>query len=57
MVSCTCHCLGYIVSFSTLAFVAVFEVWLQVIPESIAYSVTLLAVVLLAVGCTGKDGN
>uniref|UniRef100_A0A1B0G8Z3 Uncharacterized protein n=1 Tax=Glossina morsitans morsitans TaxID=37546 RepID=A0A1B0G8Z3_GLOMM len=45
---------GYIVSFTTLIFVAVCEVAWHMFTSNTAYSVNLAAVSLVAVGCTGN---
>lgn len=46
---------GYIVSFSTLVFVAVCEVAWHMFAANTAYSVNLAAVSLVAIGCTGNQ--
>lgn len=46
---------GYIVSFATLIFVALCEVAYHVFDTSNEYSVNLVAVGLVAIGCTGKQ--
>lgn len=48
---------GYIVSFMTLIFVAVCEVAWHMFSANIAYSVNLLAVSLVAIGCTGENNS
>lgn len=45
---------GYIVSFTTLIFVAICEVAYHVFEASSEYSVNLIAVGFVAIGCTGK---
>lgn len=45
---------GYVVSFTTLIFVAVCEVAFHMFAANTAYSVNLAAVSLVAIGCTGK---
>lgn len=44
---------GYVVSFTTLIFVAVCEVAFHMFAANTAYSVNLAAVSLVAIGCTG----
>ena len=44
---------GYLVSMVTLLFVAVFEIWWQTFSPSVSYAVNLMAVSIVAVGCTG----
>ncbi|KAF6202565.1 hypothetical protein GE061_002963 [Apolygus lucorum] len=48
---------GYIVSFFTLLFVAIFEVWLEVIPETKNYTANLIAVAVVALGCTVQQSS
>lgn len=45
---------GYVVSFTTLIFVAVCEVAFHMFAANTAYSVNLAAVSLVAIGCTGR---
>lgn len=45
---------GYLVSFLTLFFVLVFEVIWDVFSKDISYTVNLVAVAVVAFGCTGK---
>ncbi|OQR71329.1 equilibrative nucleoside transporter 4-like [Tropilaelaps mercedesae] len=45
---------GYLVSFSTLLFVLLFEVVWDVFSKDIGYTVNLIAVAVVAFGCTGK---
>ena len=45
---------GYIFSFITLLFVALFDIGFEMFPKKYSYSVTLIAVATVAVGCTGK---
>lgn len=45
---------GYIVSFTTLIFVALCEVAWHMFSANTAYSVNLAAVSLVAIGCTGN---
>ena len=41
-------------SFLTLTFVSVFDVFLQWIPTEAGYHITLMVIALLALGCTGN---
>lgn len=45
---------GYFISFFTLLFVAILEVWWDVFGVDTAYTMTLVAVAVVALGCTGK---
>lgn len=45
---------GYLISFSTLLFVLLFEVTWDVFPKDIGYTVNLVAVAVVAFGCTGQ---
>lgn len=45
---------GYIIAFLTLLFVAVFEICFEVFEHDMGYYVNLLAVAVVAFGCTGK---
>ncbi|CAG0914699.1 unnamed protein product [Notodromas monacha] len=49
--------IGYLISFGTLLFVAVFEIWLEIFPHNIAYRVNLLAVAVVAFGCTVQQSS
>lgn len=44
---------GYILAFFTLLFVAVLEIWCEAFPSDISYNVNLIAVAVVACGCTG----
>lgn len=44
---------GYFISFFTLLFVAILEVWWDVFGVDTAYTMTLVAVAVVALGCTG----
>ena len=46
---------GYLISFGTLTFVALFEVWLDIFPKSQGSRIVLFAIAFLAVGCTGES--
>lgn len=46
---------GYIIAFFTLLFVAVFEICFEVFDHDSGYFVNLLAVAVVAFGCTGKN--
>lgn len=46
--------LGYIMSFVTLIFVVVCEVWWEAWGTATSYTVNLAAVAVVSVGCTGK---
>lgn len=48
---------GYIVSFTTLIFVAICEVAYHVFEASSEYSINLIAVGFVAIGCTGKHSH
>ncbi|XP_037069629.1 equilibrative nucleoside transporter 4-like [Pollicipes pollicipes] len=48
---------GYVLSFVTLLFVAVFEIWWQVFSNTTSYGVNLLAVSVVAVGCTAQQSS
>ncbi|KAK9502529.1 hypothetical protein O3M35_011298 [Rhynocoris fuscipes] len=48
---------GYIVSFFTLLFVAIFEVWLDLISTTKSYTVNLIAVAVVALGCTVQQSS
>lgn len=45
---------GYIISFSTLIFVAICEVAWHLFETTTAYTVNLTAISLVAMGCTGE---
>jgi solute carrier family 29 (equilibrative nucleoside transporter) protein 4 len=45
---------GYLVSFFTLFFVAICEIGLDMFETSTAYTINLIAVAVVALGCTGK---
>jgi hypothetical protein len=45
---------GYLVSFFTLFFVTICEIGLDVFDASTSYSINLIAVAIVAYGCTGK---
>lgn len=45
---------GYVLSFITLLFVAIFIIWLSVFDHDTSYSINLIAVAVVALGCTGK---
>lgn len=45
---------GYMISFVTLLFVAFGEVWWEIFGQNTAYTMTLIAVAVVALGCTGK---
>lgn len=45
---------GYIISFSTLIFVAICEVAWHIFETTTAYTVNLTAISLVAMGCTGE---
>lgn len=45
--------LGYLMSFITLIFVVVCEVWWEAFGTATSYSINLAAVAVVAVGCTG----
>lgn len=45
---------GYLVSFFTLFFVTICEIGLDVFDTSTSYSINLIAVAIVAYGCTGK---
>nr|CAD7257281.1 unnamed protein product [Timema shepardi] len=44
---------GYLVSFVTLFFVATCEIWFEVFGPSTSYTINLIAVAVVALGCTG----
>jgi solute carrier family 29 (equilibrative nucleoside transporter) protein 4 len=46
---------GYVVSFFTLFFVAICEIGLDIFETSTSYTVNLIAVAVVAYGCTGKN--
>jgi solute carrier family 29 (equilibrative nucleoside transporter) protein 4 len=46
---------GYLVSFFTLFFVAICEIGLDMFETSTAYTINLIAVAVVALGCTGKS--
>ncbi|BET03030.1 equilibrative nucleoside transporter [Nesidiocoris tenuis] len=48
---------GYIVSFFTLLFVAIFEVLLGIIPQTKSYTANLIAVAVVALGCTVQQSS
>jgi solute carrier family 29 (equilibrative nucleoside transporter) protein 4 len=48
---------GYLVSFFTLFFVAICEIGLDMFETSTAYTINLIAVAIVALGCTGKTMN
>lgn len=45
---------GYLVSFFTLFFVTICEIGLDVFDSNTSYSINLIAVAIVAYGCTGK---
>jgi solute carrier family 29 (equilibrative nucleoside transporter) protein 4 len=45
---------GYLVSFFTLFFVAICEIGLDMFETSTSYTINLIAVAVVALGCTGK---
>lgn len=47
------HVSGYIMSFITLIFVVICEVWWEAFAQATSYTVNLVAVAVVAVGCTG----
>ncbi|KAF4522162.1 hypothetical protein B566_EDAN010422 [Ephemera danica] len=47
---------GYIVSFFTLLFVATCEIWWNMFSPELAYKINLVAVAVVALGCTGAAG-
>ena len=48
---------GYILSFITMSTVALFDIWLEVFDNDVSYKITLVAVAIMALGCTGKQYN
>ncbi|XP_006817688.2 equilibrative nucleoside transporter 4-like [Saccoglossus kowalevskii] len=48
---------GYIVSFLSLTFVAIFEVWLDVFTQDVSYIIILAAVAAVALGCTAQQSS
>ncbi|XP_070580533.1 equilibrative nucleoside transporter 4-like isoform X2 [Ptychodera flava] len=48
---------GYIVAFVALTFVAIFEIWLEVFTHDFSYVVVLIAVALVALGCTAQQSS
>lgn len=48
---------GYLVSFFTLFFVTICEIGLDVFDSNTSYSINLIAVAIVAYGCTGKRPN
>ena len=44
---------GYVVSFLTLLFVGLCDIWFAVFSKQVSYRVTLAAVAVVALGCTG----
>lgn len=45
---------GYLLSFITLLFVAFVELWWEIFGPSTSYTMTLIAVAVVALGCTGE---
>lgn len=45
---------GYIVSFFTLLFVATCEIWWGIFGPNTSYTINLIAVAIVALGCTGN---
>ncbi|KAG1649619.1 Equilibrative nucleoside transporter 4 [Nymphon striatum] len=48
---------GYILAFFTLLFVAFFEIWFEAFEDSIAYNINLIAVAVVACGCTVQQSS
>lgn len=48
---------GYLVSFITLLFVATCEVWLGIFGHTLAYTMNLIAVAVVALGCTVQQSS
>ncbi|CAM1318640.1 SLC29A4 (predicted) [Pycnogonum litorale] len=48
---------GYILSFFTLLFVVVFEIWFEAFDKSISYNINLIAVAVVASGCTIQQSS
>ncbi|XP_013781798.1 equilibrative nucleoside transporter 4-like [Limulus polyphemus] len=48
---------GYIISFFTLLFVAVFEIWFESFTHTTGYHINLLAVAVVAFGCTVQQSS
>jgi solute carrier family 29 (equilibrative nucleoside transporter) protein 4 len=45
---------GYIISFVTLMFIAIFDVWLELFSKDASYKINLVSIAIVALGCTGK---
>ncbi|XP_064651086.1 equilibrative nucleoside transporter 4-like isoform X2 [Lineus longissimus] len=48
---------GYILSFVTLLFIAVFDVWLELFSRDVSYKINLVAVAIVALGCTVQQSS
>ncbi|XP_074652914.1 equilibrative nucleoside transporter 4-like isoform X2 [Tubulanus polymorphus] len=48
---------GYVVSFLMLTVVTICEIWLEVFSHSVAYTINLIAVAVVALGCTVQQSS
>ncbi|XP_071039127.1 equilibrative nucleoside transporter 4 isoform X2 [Parasteatoda tepidariorum] len=48
---------GYIIAFFTLTFVAIFEICFEIFDDSLGYSINLIAVAVVAFGCTVQQSS
>lgn len=46
---------GYLVSFITLNFVMICEIWWELFAVTTSYTINLVAVAIVSLGCTGND--
>lgn len=44
---------GYLVSFLTLNFIVICEIWWEVVGVATSYTINLVAVAIVSLGCTG----
>ncbi|XP_034951561.1 equilibrative nucleoside transporter 4 [Chelonus insularis] len=48
---------GYVISFNTLAFVVMSEIWWEMFGNSTSYTINLIAVAIVSVGCTVQQSS